>query len=287
MSGLPDLAFLQGTVPQIPGLVFRPFAGDGDLARFAEITNASQAADGVEETISVGDVANEYAHLVHCDPASDVIVAEVLGESVAWGRVHWRITDAGERVFRQLGHVHPAWRRRGIGRAILRFTESRSRAIAKSAPHRGPDVARAMAEDTAAGKPPLFEQEGYGPLRYFLFMGHRDLDRIPDAPLPPGLELRAATPADLRAIWEAKEEAFRDHWGHVARGEVEYRRWIQDEHDLRLWRIAWDRGSGHIAGVALGSISAEDNRRFGFLRGWIEVLGVRRPWRGAGSLGRC
>jgi ribosomal protein S18 acetylase RimI-like enzyme len=148
-----------------------------------------------------------------------------------------------------------------------------------------PGVIRVMAEDTAYGKAPLFEQAGYAPIRYFFFMQRKPLEDLPAAPLPPGLELRPALPGHLRLLWEAKQEAFRDHWGHFTDTEADYQIWLNDPHnDLSLWQIAWD--GDQVAGVAFNFINANDNAHYGFQRGQVRSLAVRRPWRGRG-LGRA
>ena len=61
----------------------------------------------------------------------------------------------------------------------------------------------------------LLESAGYSPIRYEFEM-KRDLSEpFPEAPMPAGLEVRPVKDEHLRAIWEADNEAFRDHWGYV------------------------------------------------------------------------
>jgi mycothiol synthase len=50
--------------------------------------------------------------------------------------------------------------------------------------------------------------------------------------------------------------------------------------DTSLWRIAWD--GDKVAGQVRSYISAEENARFGRLRGYTEHISVRRPWRRRG-----
>ncbi len=33
--------------------------------------------------------------------------------------------------------------------------------------------------------------------------------------MPEGLEIRTVQPDQFRQVWEADQEAFRDHWGYV------------------------------------------------------------------------
>jgi mycothiol synthase len=279
-----DIELLRLVAPP-PGVVFRRFQGQADYGLIAEIMTASDRSDQIEETTTVEAVANEFAHLDGCDPNEDFIFAESTAEekTVAFAKVYWRLNDQGQRIYWQRGYVLAEWRRRGIGRAMLHYTERRARAHAQAVRFRGPSFVRGVAEDTAIGRTVLFESEGYQVERHFFFMIRTGLDRLPDAALPPGIELRPAQPEQMRAIWEAKEEAFRDHWGHVTKSEAEYQGWLHDpSNTLALWQIAWAIDGGQIAGVSLNSINEADNQQYGFLRGWVNSLGVRRPWRGRG-----
>jgi ribosomal protein S18 acetylase RimI-like enzyme len=116
-------------------------------------------------------------------------------------------------------------------------------------------------------------------------MQRKGLDDLPAAPLPSGIELLPVQPEHLRPIWDAKEEAFQDHWGFTPKFEADYVRWVNDPtHDFSLWVVAWQ--DGQVAGISLNVIYPEDNSHYGFLRGEIHSVGVRRPWRGRG-LGRA
>ncbi|MBM4424452.1 MAG: GNAT family N-acetyltransferase [Chloroflexi bacterium] len=268
----------------VEGVAFRPFRGERDYAAMAEIVTESYAANGIEEVKSAEEIAVEYGNLANCDPFADIICADdASGQLIAFNRVSWRINEAGERVYWQFGHVLPEWRRRGIGRAMLRFTENRARAHAAAHPFGGPSFLHGVGEDTAPGKIALFENAGYKPARYFFIMQRKELGDLSQAPLPAGIELRPALPEHMRAVWNAREEAFRDHWGYATKTESDYRQWADDpKNNLGLWLIAWDADSNQIAGVCLNMIPEADNQRYNLLRGWVDVLGVRRPWRGRG-----
>jgi hypothetical protein len=85
-----------------------------------------------------------------------------------------------------------------------------------------------------------------------------DLEDIPEAPMPSGLELRPVRPEHCRAIWEAAVEAFRDLWGSVPRGDDDYQTWLgDDEFQPEIWKVAWDAATGQVAGMVLGFIREE------------------------------
>ena len=271
--------------PIISGLIFRPFRGAQDYIAMAGVINAANLVDGVEEVEGVEEVANQYDHLTNCDPYTDMLFAEVHGETIGFSRVWWRVDGEGNRVYWHLTYLKPAWRRKGIGRALLRWNERRLRQIAAGHPSSTLAYFQAFIQDTALGTNALLKQEGYSPVRYFHFMQRKGLEDLPEAPLPPGIKLRPMQPKYLRLIWETKEEAFKDHWGFAPGSESDYRRWASDPtHDFSLWVVAWQ--DGQVVGTSINVIYPEDNARYGFLRGEIHTVGVRRPWRGCG-LGRA
>jgi mycothiol synthase len=266
---------------------FRPFRGEADYEAFAEIGRRCNVADGVPEVETAADIANQYTHLVNTDPARDIWVVEVEGVPVAYQRATWWPEENGTHLYWLFGFVDPAWRRQGLGRELVRRGEQRLREVA--AAHTGA-TARLFSVFTPAqrvSKVALFESEGYRPVRHFYMMERSLADDLPQAPLPAGLDLRPVRPADLRAIWDANEEAFRDHWGYAPRIDEHFVAWRDGPHlDLDLLQIAWDTASGQVAGVAINVINPALNAEFGRQMGTVDELSVRRPWRNRG-LGRA
>jgi len=112
-------------------------------------------------------------------------------------------------------------------------------------------------------------------------MRRANLDEVPAAPLPEGIEIRPVTEAHRRAILEAENEAFRDHWGHREMTESDFKRTFdRAELDTSLWVVAWD--GDQVAGVVQNWIWPEENEALGVSRGWLEHISVRRPWRRRG-----
>jgi ribosomal protein S18 acetylase RimI-like enzyme len=105
--------------------------------------------------------------------------------------------------------------------------------------------------------------------------------------LPAGVVLRPVQPAHMRAIWDANEEAFRDHWGSKPHTEDDYQGWLNTPNlDTSLWRVAGDTDTDQVAGVAINMIDAAVNTEFNRQSGYVDDLSVRRPWRKRG-LGRA
>lgn len=270
---LPDL-------PAIPGLVARPFDPARDYPALAELIGVTAVADGLEYLISADGLRNDYEHQPEFDPRRDVVVVEIDGELAAAAETSVRTRD-GLAVHHVDGWVRPADRRRGIGRALLHWTERRAAEVARVDGRTGERRLNTWPDESQAGAVALYESEGYAITRYG-FMMVRDLaDPIPELPLPAGLELRPVDPADHRRIWEADMEAFRDHHGHVEPTEADFQRWFaMPDIDTTLWQVAWD--GDEVAGAVMPCIYFEDNEQLGLSRGWLEHISTRRPWRRRG-----
>ncbi len=271
-----------GTIdrPAIPGLVVRNYRDETDLPFIVDVYNACFAADRIEDMYTIENQASRYRAVNHFDPQKDVFVIEVDQRVVATGRLFLRVEDDGCHVFVHFGGVRPEWRGHGLGRTLLRMAEQRMRAIASQS-NGEPFFARTFVADTQPEAEALLRDESYSPVRYHFNMLRSLADEVPDVPSPDGLDVRSVQPDQLRAIWEAKEEAFRDHWGSFAATEWHYQNWLNDpDRDVTLWRVAWD--GDQVAGMVLGSIHAAENEHLRRKRGWLECVAVRRPWRKRG-----
>jgi mycothiol synthase len=267
--------------PPIAGLRFRPFAMDCDVAPLADLIVEADLADEDNYLPSADDLRNELEHQSGpFDPARDMLVAEVdrklVGATIRSGRVR-----AGVVQHEIDGWVRPEQRRRGIGRALLHWTEARSREAAREWAGSEPHAITRWVSDTQVGAVALVEAEGYRQVRYGFMMVRTLSDPIPDAPLPDGLDIRPVVEADHGRIWDADTEAFRDHWDAGERTEEDFVGWFSTPGiDTSMWRVAWD--GDEVAGSVMSMIFVEENERLGVRRGWLEHISVRRPWRRRG-----
>ena len=76
--------------PDIHGLVFRRFLGEGDIAAMVGIKNAANRADGIQEFESVEEFGTYYKNLRNTDMEKDIFIAEVDGEMIGFGRTSWK-----------------------------------------------------------------------------------------------------------------------------------------------------------------------------------------------------
>ncbi len=278
-----ELIEIKGT-SVIAGLRFRHFRGASDFPQMAVAIAASADADQVERVTTVEDIAQTYAHLTNCDPYLDMIVAEINGVIIGYSRGWWFAEEAGPHLYAFVGFLVPAWRRQGIGTVMLRWMEKRLRLIAYGHPAAQAKFFQAFSTQSEIGLAAMLQREGYHPVRYNWQMVRPTLEQLPDFPLPAGLEVRAVLPEHYRAIWDAANEAFRDHWGFAQPSETDYQDWLTDKTIFQphLWQVAWDLASNQIAGQVRPFIDHAQNEKYGRKRGYTEEISVRRPWRRRG-----
>lgn len=268
-------------------LALRGLDPDRDYPAVVELIGIANAHDqGQDWYPTVASLQVDWAPRPGFDPPRDGVVVETQGRLLAAGTVDWS-DRAGKIVHGNAIWVHPHARRRGLGTRVLRWLEARARAsIAdgsggpRELPHllgAGIDPANVASAAFAAGA-------GYAPVRYG-FQMRRPLDQpIPTVAMPAGIEVRPVEQGQLRAIWEADVEAFRDHFEPRAPSEAGFERFTGDpDCDTSLWQVAWV--GDEVAGSVINGIYPNENERIGLAMGWLDHVSVRRPWRGRGLAG--
>ncbi len=270
--------------PAIPGLTFRHFTGDEDYPAMLDVNNGSKVADDLGHDLHTLDtIRHVYGSTHNHDPRKDVLIAEVAGKMVAFNRVYWERELAGLRTYWHFGFVLPEWRGKGLGAAMMRWAEERAHEIEATHEDGVPVCIGTYVYDTMPGLENLLKIGGYEPVRYSFHMETPDLDHIPDAPMPEGLEVRPVQPDHYLPIWQAASEAFQDGWGATEIKEDDFDLWVADPmNEPHLWMVAWDTSSDQVAGSVLNFIKHDYNARTGRQLGYTEGISVRRPWRKRG-----
>jgi GNAT superfamily N-acetyltransferase len=270
--------------PMIAGLVFRHFRGASDYPHMAAVIALSAEADHIERADSAEAIAQNHQYLSNCDPYQDMLFVEIDGEVIGYERGWWGEESEDVRIYTQVGFLAPAWRRKGIGSAMLRWLEERQRQIAQGHPTGQTRFFQQFASQYETGKIALLEAGGYQPVRYFYGMVRPTLEDIPDFPLPPGVEVRPAQPEHYPAIWTSIEEISVDEWGYQKLTETDYQAWQADKSHFQpeLWQIAWEPASQRVVGHVLTFIDYSENEKYQRMRGYTEDIGVVRAWRKKG-----
>src|SRR5947209_4054291 len=217
---------------------------------------------GPELHFGLDDIRNEWRSV---DLERDTWAWEHGGRLAAFGILRSR----GEELSVN-GFVHPDFRGRGLGTAILQATEGRARERGAWKLDNG-----ILATDHAAAA--LLEANGYRDVRHYYVMTI-ELEEPPLEPeWPEGLEPRPFEYEHARAFWAADDEAFQDEDGYEQQPFEEFvtRRVESPRFDAGLWTAVW-------AGDEIAATLIVDRKRFG--GGGIGGLGARRRWprRGTG-----
>lgn len=265
--------------PAIPGLSFRT-ATAADWDAIAGLVNEVRKADGIDEVRTWASLAGEYPESETFAVTRDVLLAEVDGRLVGYASGHRVIRDGG-LVGQTDCAVHPEYRRMRLGTAIHRATVERLQAEFAIDPRPGPRQLRSWGLEEETGNRALLDEQGYVPVRYGFVMRRSLTGILPERPMPDGLELRPVTEDQYRAIFDANNEAFEDHWGHRQPTEADFTAHFQGpDTNPAIWCVAW--AGDQVAGVVMNMISASENEALGIRRGWLDQVSVRRPWRGRG-----
>jgi mycothiol synthase len=165
------------------------FPGPADVEAVRVLAAAATDADGVAPLSEA--VLLDLAH--RGEPGTRHLFAR--RDSRLIGYAHLDAQRSAELV------VHPDFRRRGIGAALVEALEAAD-----------PDrMLRVWAHGRLQGAVALAAARGYAEDRV-LWQLRRPLDWIPDAPLPDGITLRAFVPGQDEAAWvEVNNRAFAGH----------------------------------------------------------------------------
>jgi ribosomal protein S18 acetylase RimI-like enzyme len=248
-----------------------------------DVNNASRLAGGSLFLMNVEVIRAYYDHLVNCDLAADLRLAEADGRPVGYVRVDWLDENRGDRVHGAALFVTPDEPLGAFG-ALLDWILARHLEIA--AAQGSLDHPRTASISTLFEPPDArsaLGSRGFVPVRHGFEMLRPSLEDIPEVPVPAGIEVRPVEPEQRRRIWEAEVEAFAGHWGAGAddRSEERWQEFLADPlMDLSLWQVAWD--GDEVAGMVRPFINADENTRFDVRRGWCENISTRAAWRGRG-----
>jgi len=177
---------------------------------------------------------------------------------------------------------HPDHRDNGVADFIMAWSEARGRQILAQRPRDVPHILRISCMAHNDYRKELHIRHGFEPVRYFFEM-RRDLSEpIAAVTLPPGIVIRPWEPELDQRTYEAFEESFQDHWGHVPVSKEVWDMFMVGRESFRsdLSYVILD--GEEVAGFTLNFLSPEENERNGIQEAWVGVLGVRRPWRKRG-----
>jgi mycothiol synthase len=240
----------------------------GDAEAIAALISAGQIADTGASDMSVEELLDDWHSLDLAEEA--VILTSPEGRIAAYADVFNRSFV----IVSIYGYVHPDYREVGLGSYLVAWGERWTRDHTPQAQANARVVVQHYINSANEAGRRLLENSGYTPLRGIYVM-ETTLDEPPPLPhWPADISVRTFVPdQDERAVYEAVEDAFRDLWGRPRNPFERFVRMTQTESfDPSLWFLAVE--GDEIAGLTLCKTLAGE--------GWVDVVGVRRPWRNRG-----
>ena len=239
-----------------------------DADAVAGLISACILADGGEASTTTEEVLDDWEDL---DLSTEALLVFAPDGRIAG---YADVINRSNVVVSVYGYVHPEYRGRGVGAHLVGWGEDWTRERIAQAREEARVVVQHYVSAANESARRLLAGAGYVPARRIHTMAI-DLGQAPPLPeWPEGLGVSTFVPRrDERAAHEAVEDAFRDVWG---RPRSPFERFVRmtehDAFDPSLWFLAWD--GPEIAGLILCKLVAG--------QGWVDVVGVRRPWRGRG-----
>ncbi len=262
----------------------------GDTPNLVKLINEADAIDRLERSTTLEELEHEMSW-PNYDAGSDCFLAWAGDELVGYAELFLRQASSGgetrfaseENKVYTWGLVHPAWRRRGLGRRLMGLLYQRA-TDRLSEVDGGPIYFQAEARDVESGRIALFEGFGMARVRYAINMARRINGELPSVEMPTGYRLRTFDPErDARRVWEVQNLAFQDHWGYSEFPLHEFRHVLEGPHFRpELWLLAIDSTSDRVVGLGLCQIDTQWIETTGRQEGTIDVLAVLREHRRRG-----
>jgi mycothiol synthase len=256
-----------------PGFRMRTATPD-DIPAVVAVGRACNLAEIGEIDVFENWVHDEWVR-PRFDPSRDAWIVAEPGGAVVAAAYTW--DEEPNALFDSAGWVHPGYRGRGIGTALVRAVEHRAvRDLANVPAGSAPRVLQSYDADASGAFDPdvsgahvLLEGLGYSPEREYLHMEIEVSEGFDRGAPPAGIEIRPRIEADDRDIVAVMAGAFDDPWDYEeARQEFA----VSETYDPTLWLVAFEQDE------AVGAL-------FGYIaegRGQISALGVRAAWRRRG-----
>lgn len=226
------------------------------------------------------EIAEDYG-FSHFRPELDSLVGvDEAGRIIASGVCMF--PPGQETLVRSIlfGGVHPAYRGRGIGRLLLDWQIARGTQQLASSGKALPGWILVYADERAAHSFHLFERAGMRAARYFVSLERSLAEPIRSIALPAGIRIVPYRPELSGAVHAAKNDVFMDHWGSQPVSGEMWHSFVSSEAfapELSFVALADD---AEVAGFVLSSVNEDDWENQGFTGSYIDLVGVRKNWRG-------
>lgn len=192
-------------------LTWRPLAVE-DARASADLLNVIETVDRIGEHYTEEDTLQELI-----DPCADLERASlaVFDGDVMVGFMKIRYKPFAEEVHRVAldGGVHPDYRRRGVGAALVEAGVAAARAVHALHHPTLKLVVDVHKVEHIAGVAELVRSKGFAPVRHYQRMEHPLGDVPADAAIPDGLLVEPWSERNDEDFRSVRNESYRDCWG--------------------------------------------------------------------------
>ncbi|TDD27255.1 GNAT family N-acetyltransferase [Kribbella turkmenica] len=262
------------------GIEARPI-DKGDADAWAELLAAKELVDQEGENYDAQDLIDELED-PHLDPAADTIGLWAEGRMIAYGKLHAaeEVIDL-DRVGTE-GTVHPEWRRRGLGTALMPWLINRAGELHAAKHPKSPGEVTSSRISTNVGAEALFRTFGFDERRYFFDM-KRPLDQpVPKVALADGLRLVPFDTSMDETLRLAHNDVFLDHWGSTPKDPDSWKTWFTGARAFRGGASYVVLDGDTIAAYVLGYEYEADTEATGIRELYIGQVGTVKAYRGRG-----
>ena len=257
----------------------------GDAKAWADLLNAVEAEDKTDEHYDEEDALQEL-EAPYLDLATASLAAFEGDLMVGYGMSLYKPTATDvHRVFVE-GAVRPSHRRRGIGTRVLHAGIAAAKD--QHALHHPTLklVIDVQVAEHVPGAPPLYEANGFSPVRYYQHMQHPLGDAIPEPHVPAGLRFEAWSEANDEDFRMIRNESFRDHWGSDPIAPETWKNRVANRNfQPEVSFLLRDEVSGAPAGMLLTQYWEADTIATGVRDAHFLLIGTLREYRKRGVAG--
>jgi len=242
------------------GLTTRP-ARQADLRAVTELLRDAELVDRGDAEMTPEDVASVWS-MPDFDLERESRMIFDDDRLVAYGEVYqWRAEAT----------VHPSARDRGIGTALVAWTEQAT--LARRSLDEEARIGQTIIDSNHTAID-LFKRSGYTPRHTSWALRMPAEVEIGDHPLPEGYEIRLFEEEDERQVFQVVEDAFNEWPNRTPSTFEKWKSWVtlRDDFDPSLVFVA--TYDGKVVGAAVG-LSYPDE-------GWVHQLAVQRDHRRKG-----
>ena len=262
------------------GLTARPLHPD-DVPALVTLLAAAEAVDDTGVHESAEDLTGAWVNELVDLERDTRVVATADGELVAWA------TAIAPPTFREAygvhlqGRVHPQWRGRGIGRALLAWQLARGTELHTQrhpeAPARLTVTAYTSMPDLAA----MLRRAGLVEARWF-FHQHRSLADLPAPRTVSGVELVPFSWDRDDEVRRAHNAAFTEHYGSSERDPASWQVMFTGQRSFRPDLSVLAVADGAVLGYVLAYVNEANTAVLGERETYFGQIGVLPEARGRG-----